>query len=82
MKLKIKREHINKGVRKSMTKCPIAIALRERTHRPVSVWGNEIDVAYCNVDTVYSMNSAVSDFINKFDRGVTVRPTTLELFPE
>jgi len=89
MKVRLKRKHITKGMSARADACPIALAIREKTHRHVTVSDGDAITLYRN--GLYSQYIAkptkkVTRFIRQFDiTHVTCRkrfkPFTFTLVP-
>ncbi len=79
VKVQVKQSHINKGERENPYKCPIALRLKEMGYKNPCVDTGRITVAKgtCAVTT----EKAVC-FINRFDKKLSVKPTSFELIFE
>ena len=66
MIIEVKQKHIQKGKRKNNEKCPIALALRNRTSDSI-----EVHDSYVLIDEVrYELPKKATKFIRRFDKGV------------
>lgn len=79
IKVKILKEHIEKGKIGSGRFCPVALALKDLEYKNVGVCSSygflKEKSTYYNFDTPDKM----SDFIVNFDFGREVKPTSFEL---
>ena len=83
MQIDITQDHIDRGVRKSCTHCPIALAVQEKLG--VDSVTVEQEWIYPPDDEVrYFLPAAARDFISYFDWAGRshVRPFSFELFGE
>jgi hypothetical protein len=78
MKVRVMRKHINKGVCSDSEFCPIALALKEKTHKTVEVGGSE-DITINGVQ--YRGPMYINTFIKNFDDGnlLDIGPFSFEL---
>lgn len=67
MKLKITQKHIKNGKRANFNYCPIALALKEKTHKRVGVGTS---IVFIN-DKEYKLCNTGKNFINAFDKAMT-----------
>lgn len=80
MKIQVTRNDIRKGIPDHPAFCPIARAIKRRTHKPVAVTGDYIAIFYRKqVATGYNTSIKVEAFIHDFDIGEKVKPFTFEL---
>ena len=85
IKIKVTKRDIQKAVRCSHTKCPIANAVRRQLERPVgSVYVNTFRVAVYEPGAVNPLVTwvptlAAEKFMQDFDEGRKVKPTTFTL---
>lgn len=88
MKVKVTRKHIDNGLRQNKSACPIALAIREITHRSPVVGAGEVLVRRRNnrreKTWYYNLPSSAIDFICRFDKygPVAVRPFTFTMTPQ
>ena len=68
IKVKVKKEHINKGKRGVCQLCPIALALKDMGYKYVVVSGLAIDFYHGNNQYFVSNTNKVVNFITTFDR--------------
>jgi hypothetical protein len=90
MKIKVTQKHIIRARKyinshpgahftdKYTNKCPLALALKEKTRKYVSVGRDGIYID----DTEYDMPSDVRDFISRFDHDDDAVPTAFEIWPK
>lgn len=76
MQLEVTETHILKGVRRSISKCPIALAFEEKLGAKVMV--SHGDVFCLHYHSHYRLGPAAKYFVAEFDRGKTVKPFTCE----
>jgi hypothetical protein len=76
MKFCVTRKHIKSGQCKSVYYCPLALAIKEEGFSPVMVYDNYAVIGH----RTYDIRRGIR-FINKFDRGLPVKPSTFELVP-
>lgn len=83
MTINVTKEHIEKGLRGSAARCPVALAVRETTKNITIIIGVEI---ICLVNhsiqhtEVIELPESVIRFIDKFDRGIEgLEPFSFEL---
>lgn len=75
MKIEVTQEDIRNGKCKSFWGCPIALALARAGFKDVIV-----SAAYaCSKDKTLDFPVEALHFINRFDRGETVKPFTFEI---
>lgn len=85
IKIKVTKRDIQKAVRCSYTKCPIANAVRRQLKRLVgSVCANKFRVAVYEPGAVaplvtWTPTLAAKKFMQDFDEGKKVKPTTFTL---
>ena len=86
IKIKVTKEDIQKAVRCSQTKCPIANAIRRQLKRPPgSVYANAFWVAVYELGApsrplvTWKPTRAAEKFMSDFDTGKKVKPTTFTL---
>jgi hypothetical protein len=79
MRIEVKQEHIDKGIRAKCTTCPVALAIHEAT-------SGELGTVYVDVTTVFvgSMTSiplpiVAIEWIAEFDYQGTGEPFSFEL---
>lgn len=78
MKVRVLAKDIKKGEEYSETSCPIALALKRKTHKHC-----EVNTDHIYIDTKrYIMPDEAMDFVEHFDSGCTVRPFSFETYPE
>lgn len=76
IKINVTKEHIRRGVRRSMCDCPIALALKEALlTKDVSVTSSQMIVNHL----MFMTDLADARFIKGFDEGKTVRPYSFSL---
>ena len=85
MKVTLRKKHINKGLCQEPEFCPIALALKEKTHKPVEV-NSSNDITIGNTMYIVSntkLAARVDHFICKFDNGLKgwLKPFTFEVVP-
>lgn len=73
MKVKVTAKHIANGKPKSVTMCPVALALKEIFSK-VAVYEN-----YALINRTYHYFRRGTQFIKNFDEGKKVKPCTIEL---
>jgi hypothetical protein len=78
MKVAITAEHIKRGARGMGGKCPIALALAEKGET-VYVGYQHVNVSSSRGWKQYRTSGAAKKFIDSFDKGNKVKPTTVEL---
>lgn len=85
MKVKVTRKHISKGRKGDSESCPIALALRDKfnlsrglvnVYESSVVIDNEDDI---EGDEEYYFIRRGQRFIQRFDKGLPVKPCTVEL---
>ena len=77
--VRVLRRHITKGVRRDGRKCPIALALKERGCRDVTVYYGS---SFCwggRRRYLSELPNRVDTFIDRFDSGFPVRPFKFRL---
>lgn len=87
MIISVQQKHIDKGYRRNYEKCAVALAIKERTHRPVEI--NEDYITLFRSDRnggdaiMVPTPDCVSEFINLFDESGPkfVEPFEFELAP-
>lgn len=80
MKIRVIRDDIRKGKRKSLCECPVARALKRQTpFSKITVCSALTFIQSNGGSVVVDAPKAVSDFITKFDLGEPVKPFTFEL---
>lgn len=85
IKIKVTKEDIQKAVRCSQIECPIANAIRRQLKRPPgSVYANTFRVAVYEPGAVnplvtWTPTLAAKKFMQDFDEGKKVKPTTFTL---
>lgn len=67
MEVYIQQRHINKGKKHSHSHCPIALAVKEKTHRKVFVAGYAIRIKRGLQYTYYALPQKAIDFVKTFD---------------
>lgn len=72
--IQVTQKHIQEGKRKSISSCPIALALKRERFEDVMV-----ETTYCsfwigNLSYGYFFPKSAQTFIEKFDAGKKVRP--------
>lgn len=85
MKVTLRKRHIKKGQTGESQYCPIALALKEKTHKSVDVGDAEsitINGTSYFVKGV-QLKNRVDNFIQNFDAGLMgwVKPFTFEVLP-
>ena len=70
MVVRVLKRHIDKGAVDNCNRCPIALAIRERSGKSVSVRAYDVSVG----DDEYVLPETASNFIFAFDSGKAVRP--------
>ena len=73
MKIKITKKHIENGKKKCNKSCPIALAMNEQTGKSCIV---DTTKTYIGKEWFWTTKE-MFNFIDLFDRGYTVKPTTL-----
>jgi len=82
MKIEVTQEHINKGKRKNCYRCPVALAIESAIPDSwVSVGWQTITVDKDQQYATQRTPTAVTEFINKFDRRKKVEPFEFVLQP-
>jgi hypothetical protein len=87
IKVKVLKKHIIRGKRREESLCPIALALKEKTHKKVKVTGQYINGVLCPVyisnkmygGSTKAMAIKIIRFVSKFDNWEYVKPITLSL---
>ena len=80
MKIEVKQEHIDKGIQCSAESCPIARAVKAKTHRSVYVSDNDMHYTRSSGNTVMvDLPTVAQKFIAAFDKGQKVRPFAFEV---
>jgi len=92
MKIKVTKEHINKGEKHDACKCPIALAVCEALGRTIvetpighMTYPVEVDNSILvlredeNVYDDYPINEEIYNFIGNFDAGQQVEPFEFDL---
>jgi hypothetical protein len=74
MKVKVTKTHIMNGKKENAKRCPLALALREQGFKNVSVADRSVQIGGDFYDVRRGMR-----FINRFDEGLPVKPTIIEL---
>jgi len=75
MKIRVTRKFINKGKKKSVESCPIALAIKDRfPGQYVKVYSDSAIIG----DARYNLRRGMR-FVERFDAGKSVRPVTVEL---
>lgn len=75
MKIKVTRKHIRKGKRGLSFRCPVALALKEKTKVE---W--MVGLRYANSRVkLFDLPPVAVDFIRDFDDGKRVEPFSFEL---
>ena len=67
IKVVVKKSHITNGNRSSMTSCPIALALKAKLHRRVSVGGDDVTIFRNGRGRTISLPQTARNFVNTFD---------------
>ena len=70
MKIKVTKEHIDKGRKKSALSCPIALAIGDKYGLDASVGPESCVIGY----TICDLPKSVKKFIKLFDNGYSVEP--------
>ena len=76
MKIKVTKNDIKNGLRKSCCKCPVALALKRQTEYKkifIGAWFFDLD------GKIVSVPESVRNFIVKFDREFDVEPFSFTL---
>jgi hypothetical protein len=82
MKIQVKQEHINDGLRGNNSQCPIALAVGDAfpEAKLVSVRSKSIFVYHDPVGRkVFKQSEEVQKFVGEFDKGFKVYPFSFEL---
>jgi len=74
MKVQVMKKHIKNGKKENSKRCPVALALREQGFKNV-----EVDATCVHIDDEYYEVRRGSRFISRFDEGLPVKPTIIEL---
>lgn len=81
IKIKVTQKHINNGISGDETSCPIALSLKTKQKKPAFVSEGDI-IKIGNRDYVGIDKKEVrriSRFIERFDDGCKVKPTTFKI---
>jgi len=73
----ITENHITNGRRTDYSRCPVALALKEKLNAGenwVVVFSREVCIKYGTSYYWYVLDKEVTNFISEFDRGKCVRP--------
>lgn len=87
MKIKVTRKLINKSIKKLGGKycndeyCPIALAIKEKTHKKVSVENSYAYIGKRWENKEYKLPNQAKKFIRDFDKDKKVKPFSFELKP-
>ena len=79
MKIKVTKEHIKAGQRKSARYCPVALAVTEAVGHLVYVSNEYIDCHPQHKYKKYAMPDEVANFIHNFDNNGSPEPFEFEL---
>jgi hypothetical protein len=80
--IRVTQRHIKKGKSNKPKSCPIALALKERFHRPVKVGADKVEVNYDYGQIVYYLPDEATQFVYNFDGGYKVKPFSFQLIRE
>jgi len=81
MKITVTQKDINKGIPRIGDKCPIALAIKRKTHKYVQVGCTYAWVKLKNRMVTYVLPDTVVQFIKDFDENRKVRPFSVKLKP-
>jgi len=83
MKVRVLQKHIDKGIPGRILSCPIALAIQEkRLTKSVSVGNIEVERQLTYGKKIYYLlPRGATIFIDRFDKGKFVRPTTFNFRP-
>lgn len=80
IKVKVTKDHIERGEKETDDRCPVALAISELDpNATVSVCDDDIWFGYPPEYGEYPTPEKVRRFIKHFDAGLPVRPFTFEL---
>jgi hypothetical protein len=74
MKIRVMRKHIQAGNLEDERLCPVALALKEKGYSSVRVLNDHVFIA----GDRYNIRRG-QRFIHRFDEGLSVKPTVIEL---
>lgn len=80
MKFVVTQDHIDRGKPRSVTECPIALAIGDQLGTKPFVGGNILWLDENDIDD-YTLSNEAQQFILAFDRGGPVEPCELEAYP-
>lgn len=78
MKITVTMKDIQRGMPEAEYSCPIALAVKRRTHKEARVLGSDSIRAG---KTQYYGPRKIDTFIERFDVGMRVRPFSFEMKP-
>lgn len=78
--IKVTQEHINKGKKRNILFCPIALALNDAFGTECSVGPK--DWGFRGESLCYFLSQKCKDFIKKFDNSKPVEPFEFEVYYE
>jgi hypothetical protein len=88
MHIKVNKKHIRRGLRGNPQQCPVALAIKEKTHKSVCVSGYGAKVRYGRTWVWYQLPVKAVAFIRHFDADKSfisckdtnkIKPFTFEL---
>jgi hypothetical protein len=80
MRIEIKQEHIDKGIKSNCERCPVALALKDATGKTYTV-GYEAEVVSWDGGESLLIPKDARDFAWHFDHGNPVIPFVFEAKP-
>ncbi len=76
MILNITQKHIDSGIRKDCTNCPVAVLLKEMGHKYVGVSYGWLQFGKFKANIAHT---ELSEFIMSYDKGENVKPLETEI---
>jgi hypothetical protein len=76
MQIRVTQEHIDRGLRCSPGRCPVALALRSTLNKSVNVGKREAFIG----DAIVKLPDAAKIFIHNFDERLPVKPFEFDLW--